>query len=156
MFTSDRGLKKGSIKRNNVKLSKSSTSFSSSLSLSHSHNEEKSLKETEQKETLLERTRKERLERQILRENSEKVLLIQKRWRGWFILRQTRQKMRQEFDQKLTDIERVSSLLLQTKSIQFISPIGINFNLLRLLLFQSFLQEVNWIFFFSFFFDEES
>lgn len=99
MFASDKELKRASTKSSSTKT-----------------------KHSQDKSDVVERARKERVERQINRETSIHVIVIQSWWRGRRDAFRFIQSQKLLFDRKITDIENLGKVLMTTRKIILIPP----------------------------------
>eukprot|EP01041_Mallomonas_annulata_P005961 gene5961-12031_t len=96
------------------------------------------LKKAEDKDEILERTRKEREQRKALRESSVHVLKIQSWWRGRHYGSLWIQSQKSDFDKKLDDIQKLAAVLKATKAIDFVPPTTVCLELARKLVIGTF------------------
>jgi hypothetical protein len=99
----------------------------------------------QQKSDIAERARKERLERQTNRENSNFAKIIQSWWRGRSCTWKWVESQRTLFEKKITDIENLSKVLLNVKNVVFVPPANICVELCKYLLSGCFKEQVTMI-----------
>lgn len=140
MFATDKELRKGTTSRSTRASTGGRGSGSSSGSgrsvINSTINRSHDLN-LEQNDNLIEKLKKERIERQNQRELNNKIILLQKIWRGKSSRKMIENLFKNECDKKLNDIENVSTILLKTKGINFIPPLNISYYLYRMLLFHN-------------------
>jgi hypothetical protein len=129
MFATDKELKKAPAKRgtgsSNSRLGTSGVKPGATPLASRSN----------ENDNLVDRVKRERIERQVQREMQHKVILLQKIWRGKYSRKRHFTLLKIETEKKLADIENVAMILSRAKGINFIPPLNIGYDLCRMILF---------------------